>query len=361
MFIDADTHVDECEDTWSYFPKSMEAVRPGTMTFLEGSAPSYLRPGYHRAWFIDGQVFQRQVRSDARTGTTVESRELYDIQARLKDMDELSVSTHVIYPTLFLNEVTRRPELEVALCESYNRWLADRCADSGGRLQWVAVAPLSSIPEALKEIRRSRDAGACGIFKRGIECGDRNAADPYFDPLYALAQELDLPICLHSSRPYRIVTDLMTRLQTGLGSGFYVQDAFSRVVGSRLMERFPTLRIGFIEAGAGWLGHQLWGVRADQGRDTALGAGSEAARQRNRQLLAEQRLFVTCEVSEDLAQILDEVGDANLLVGSDYGHPDRASVWGAHAKILDRPDVSTDAGDRLTRLNAASFYGFDPE
>ncbi len=361
MFIDADTHVDECEDTWSYFPKAMESVRPGTMTFLDGAAPSYLRPGYHRVWFIDGQVFQRQVRSDERTGTTVDARELYDVRARLKDMDELGVSTHVIYPTLFLNELTRRPELEVALCESYNRWLADRCADSGGRLQWVAVAPLSAIPEAVKEIRRAREAGACGIFKRGVECSERNAADPYFHPVYELAQELDMPICLHSARPYRIVTDLMTRLQTGLGSGFYVQDAFSRVLGSKLMERFSTLRIGFIEAGAGWLPHLLWASRADQGKEVALGAGSETAKERNRELLAESRLYVSVEVSENMEQILDEVGDANLVVGSDYGHPDRASVWGAHSRILERPDVPDDAGDRLTRVNAATFYGFDPE
>ncbi|HVB06466.1 MAG TPA: amidohydrolase family protein [Acidimicrobiales bacterium] len=357
MFIDADTHVDECEDTWSYFPKSREELRPGTMTFLEGSAPSYLRPGYHRAWFIDGQLFQRQVRSDERTGTTVEARELHDVRSRVKDMDELGVSHHVIYPTLFLNELTRRPELEIALCESYNRWLADRCSESDGRLQWVAVAPLSSIPDALAEIRRARDAGACGIFKRGIECGDRNVADPYFAPVYELAQGLDLPICLHSARPYRIVTDLMTRLQTGLESGLYVQDAFSRVLKSRLPERYPTLRIGFIEAGAGWLAHVLWSARADQSKDVALGAGSERAKERNREVLAEGRLFVTCEVSEDLPQIISEVGDASLIVGSDYGHPDRASVWGAHTRIVERPDIPATASDRLTRVNAAAFYG----
>jgi hypothetical protein len=81
-------------------------------------------------------------------------------------MDELGVSHHVIYPTLFLNEVSRRPELEVALCESYNRWLADRCAESEGRLQWVAVAPLSSIPDA----RRQLHGHGSGDDKFGVSC-----------------------------------------------------------------------------------------------------------------------------------------------------------------------------------------------
>jgi hypothetical protein len=61
MYIDADTHVDECEDTWSYIPENARHLTPGTMTFVEGQASPYLRKGYDRAWFIDGQVFQRQV------------------------------------------------------------------------------------------------------------------------------------------------------------------------------------------------------------------------------------------------------------------------------------------------------------
>lgn len=357
MYVDADTHIDECEDTWSYLPKSKERFRPGTMTFAQEELPSYLRSGYHRAWFIDGQVFQRQVRSDDRTGTTVETRELYDVAARLKDMDELGVGIHVVYPTLFLNEITRRPELEVALCESYNRWLADRCAESGGRLRWVAVAPLSSIPDALVEIRRARENGACGVFKRGIECGDRHAVDPYFFPIYELAQELDMPICIHSARPYRIVTDLMTCLQKGMTSGLYVQDAFCRIVTAKISERFPRLRIGFIEAGAGWLSYALWLTRAEQNSNVALGAGIEQVRQRDVELVANSRLYITCEASEDIPRLIEEVGGQCLLVGSDYGHPDRASVWGAQSQVVNRPDVSRTVADRLTRANAESFYG----
>lgn len=58
-FVDADTHVDECEVTRLYLPKSMEHIRSGTMTLLEGQEPSYLCPLKRRMWFIDGRIVVR--------------------------------------------------------------------------------------------------------------------------------------------------------------------------------------------------------------------------------------------------------------------------------------------------------------
>ncbi len=359
MYIDADTHVDECEDTWSYIPKSLEHLRPGTMLFTEGQMPSYLPDGYNRVWFIDGQVFNRQFRSDERTGTSVESRELHDISKRLVDMDELGVDIHVIYPTLFLMEVTRRPELEKVLCESYNRWMADRCADSGGRLRWIAVAPYNSMPDALEEMRRAREAGAVGILRRGVDCGDKSADDPYFMPLYEVAQDLDMPVCFHTGFPYRGNSTIMTYFQKGFPPTPYVQNAFFAIVKAKIAQRFPTLKIGFIEAAAGWLPNVLWSVRAEDNRD--FGGDAEKvlalARASNREMLAEQRLFVTCEVTEDLPFLVNELGDDNLFVASDYGHPDRASVWGAQQYVRDRTDISSSTAQKFVRDNAAAFYG----
>ena len=48
-----------------------------------------------------------------------------DIQARLKHMDGLGVDVQVLYPTIFLRPFTRRPEVELAVTRSYNRWLID--------------------------------------------------------------------------------------------------------------------------------------------------------------------------------------------------------------------------------------------
>ena len=128
----------ECEDTWAYMPKEL---RPTTIS-LEGSeTPPWLHPdpgsssAHSRFWFMDGKLASRRIRDDSRSGTTTETRELKDVAARVRDMDNLGVETQVIYPTVLLNEMTRRPELDVAMCASYNKWLYDRCDESGGRMR----------------------------------------------------------------------------------------------------------------------------------------------------------------------------------------------------------------------------------
>src|SRR5215510_4396836 len=191
--IDADTHIDETEDTWEYMQESDLQFKP-TTAYPPSRNPDMLPTRY---WVIDGKRQLRFIRGDEESGTVVESRELLDVQVRLKHMDELGTDIQVIYPTLFLMEATERPEVSTALRRSYNRWLADRCAESHGRLRWVCLPPLMDMEESVKELQFAKDHGACGILKKGdLEAG-KWPADPYFLPLYEEANRLELAICTH--------------------------------------------------------------------------------------------------------------------------------------------------------------------
>src|SRR5207244_13418386 len=101
-------------------------------------------------------------------------------------------------PTFIRSKSAGRPDIELALTRSYNRWLAERTAQSRGRLRWIAVLPLLTMDKAVEELRWAKDHGACGVFKKGIECGGRKASDPYFFPLYEETSRLDVPICIHT-------------------------------------------------------------------------------------------------------------------------------------------------------------------
>ena len=61
---------------------------------------------------------------------------------RLQDMDKMGVEAQVIFPTFFIRYGPGNPESEAAVTGAYNRWLAERCAMSNGRLRWAAVLPL---------------------------------------------------------------------------------------------------------------------------------------------------------------------------------------------------------------------------
>ena len=120
-----------------------------------------------------------------------------DIPSRLKDMDKLNVETQVVFPTLFLIYLTDDPALEVALCRAYNRFLAQACAKAGSRMRWTVVPPLKSMDESVKELKWAKDNGAVGVFFRGIE-GSWTLDNPYLFPIYKAANDLDLPICIHT-------------------------------------------------------------------------------------------------------------------------------------------------------------------
>jgi len=156
--IDADTHVDECDETWEYLDEKDRRFKPTTVV-IEREGTASQPSGYNRHWLVDGRLRLRRVRDDARTGTTQATRELGDVNARLRDMDSLGTDVQVIYPTLFLTALTEKPEVELALCRAYNRWLADRCSHSNGRLRWNAVLPLLSMDRAVEELRWARDHG----------------------------------------------------------------------------------------------------------------------------------------------------------------------------------------------------------
>src|SRR5437773_5601974 len=95
--IDADTHIDETEDTWAFMTEAEAALKP--QTGYPSNPDPTRRPT--RYWMIDGRRTIRFIRNDEQTGTTVETRELIDVDARLRDMDKMGVDIQVIYPTLF--------------------------------------------------------------------------------------------------------------------------------------------------------------------------------------------------------------------------------------------------------------------
>ena len=172
MIIDADAHVLETEETWQYLERSELKYRP------EIVRPSNADSG-DEYWLIDGRVHlkSRNVGKD----TPKVSREMRDIEVRLKHMDELGVDIQVLFPTVFLSPLTAQPEIDLALSRSYNRWLADKCRNAKNRLRWAAVLPLLTMDKAVEEARFAKQNGAAAIFcavPRATAC----SAIPIFIP-----------------------------------------------------------------------------------------------------------------------------------------------------------------------------------
>src|SRR5262249_24074289 len=129
--------------------------------------------------------------------TSKEAREKGNIDSRLRHMDENGTGVQVFYPTLFFRPGTGNSRIELVLCRSYNRWMADIWVKAKDQPPRAGQLPLLTMEKALDELRWSHGNGACAVFMRGIET-NHTLHDPYFFPLYEEASRLNMPIGIHS-------------------------------------------------------------------------------------------------------------------------------------------------------------------
>ena len=350
--VDVDTHIDEPEEAWASMEGPAARFRPITIAPPEGVQVPGLDAATNRWWLVDGRMRQRMIRDDDSTGTTLGSRELLDVSARLAHMDRAGVDIHVIYPTFFLAYITGDPEAEVALTTSYNEYLARKCAESNGRLRWVAVLPLLDIEASVTQLRWAREHGACGVFKRGVEHGKR-ASDPYFFPIYEEASALDLPICIHTGNG----NPSEGRIGHGDGlSGVPVMDAFHALVLYNIPQQFPTLRFGFLEAGSTWLPYVMDRLAAEKARRSWIRKFELGA-----SLIRDNRFFIAIDPIEDISHILEFGTEDNLMIGSDYTHFDTSAQPDALQQVhqwVDQGRISAVVARKILEHNPMVFYGF---
>ena len=358
-FIDADTHVVESAEVWEFMDKDMYDRRPILL-----KAPSDTEYQSSNAfWLIDGQIFPKSVgKGSARLSTPAEQdrqwnrqdidlgvRQLTDPAARVRDLDKRGADAEVIYSTLWGVHLTHDVDLDVALCRAYNRWMGEVWAQGDNRLRWTAVFPLTSIEESIKQLHYAKEHGAVGVNMRGIE-GVRSLAEPYFFPLYEEASRLDFPICIHIGAGSPAISSVFdVRVSHTLPHlRMLPLIAFRDLVANRIPEKFPGLRFGFVEAGASWVPYLLHQLRrTTRGQGFSIGP----------ELFEECRLWVVCEVDEDLPMLLNYIHEDHIMIGSDYGHLDQSFEDNVAAKLRARDDIPSRVAEKILGDNARAFYG----
>ena len=96
--------------------------------------------------------------------------------------------------------------------------------------------------------------GSAGLMLLGA-VGDKHLDDPSMEPVWRTVAELDMPVAVHPGfpcpaldNPFNTVFDCVT-----------VSFVFSQLIGfhtimrSGLLDRYPNLRVGFMENGARWV------------------------------------------------------------------------------------------------------------
>ena len=200
------------------------------------------------------------------------------------------------------------------------------------------------------EIAKAKDRGACGILLRGYE-GDAALDNPEMEPFFALACDLDLPVCIHighASPAYASIKNSRTGLRNVLGISMPTLISFAALTLARIPEKFPQLKIGFIEAASEWVPFAVHRCRKMLKR-----YGLEDSTEN---LFSDNRFFVTCEAQEDINAVAKVTGPDSLLIGTDYGHADTATELEAPRLLREREDLADDLVERIVDTNPRKFY-----
>jgi uncharacterized protein len=283
-----------------------------------------------------------------------------DATERLALLDVEHLDAALLYGTLELLwecEVTD-PEITLAYCRAYNRWLADLCRDTAGRLVPIAHLTLLDPEGSAAELRRAVDDGCRGAWVAPFTHTRKAHGHPDHDVVWATAQELDIPVAIHPTfEPAWCVPVRFDRL--GRASEFHynvmlrqgTQQALLSFFTYGTLERFPRLKLGVLESGMGWIGSFL--DRADAVYETIAGRGLPLEHRPGE--LFSRQCFISGDPDETAAPlIIDHVGAHCFLWATDYPHPDHPGTWvDALTRMVANLSPATRAallGDNVRRL-----------
>jgi predicted TIM-barrel fold metal-dependent hydrolase len=335
--VDADTHIAEVYDLWT-------SRAPAG---LKSRVPQVKEVDGELSWFIDGDIKMgpafavSAIRRDGSKGYGAELtawkfdevfEAAYDVKARLAYMDSAGITAQIAYPNLlgFGNQKSMRVdrELRYATTQIYNDAMAEFQAASGERILPQALMPWWSLDQTLAEAERCHKMGLRGINTAANpqHHGLPVLSDPHWNPLWELCADKDMPVNFHIGGGFETsewfgtggwnTTDSVTRMAFGSSMMFFHNyQTLANILMSRMLERFPTLKIVSVESGVGWIPYLLecleYHMQSEKiPYDTPL---DEVFR---------RQIYSCCWFeSRRLAETARMLGVDNILIQTDFPHP----------------------------------------
>ena len=255
------------------------------------------------------------------------------------------------------------PELGLAGAIAHNRWLAELCSSSPERRRGVALVPITAeLSSVLAEIRRAKATGLGAVMIPAMWVNQKPYHDRHYDPVWALCEELHMPVVTHSGPA--------PRQEYGDHLGIYVSEVtwwparpLWFMLWSGVFERFPGLRFGVAEAGCWWLPSMMWfwdRLALGQKGTEKLGANPFGGLTMLPSEYIDRNCFIGASNTKrrELA-FRYEIGIDNIMWGNDFPHPE--GTWPHTREWLRKTfhDIPIDETRRMVGLAAAEMFGFD--
>ena len=316
----------------------------------------------------------RDLQDDGRTRN-------WDSDRRLADLDAEGIAAEVLFPNtvppFFPTGVVIAPApspedfpRRLAGLRAHNRWLVDFVAEAPTRRAGLAQIALNDVDEAVADIRWAKEQGLSGILLPGV-APDTPWIDPLFsaiyDPVWAVCQELELPITHHAGGSgipdYGRHASSITMFV--LESGWFANRALWHLIMSGVFERFPGLKFVMTEQGSSWVPPAL--TRMDdihqsivRGRIGEIGSPDGGALPHKPSDYFARNCFIGASFPPPSeAATFHDIGIDKIMWGSDYPHDEACSPLSREALRRSFAGWSEQEMTRILSENQADVYGFD--
>ena len=288
-------------------------------------------------------------------------------EQRLTVMDGQGIDIQFLFPSFGLMvNFTNDAGYAAALCRAYNEWLADYCSHSPDRLKGIGVIALHDIGEAVREAERCvKRFNMKGILVRPNPICGRTLDNPYYDDLYASLSELDAPLCVHEGtgadetaggNRYDIRRTDHYVFSHIISHPFEQMFAAMSIIVGGVLARFPKLRVGFFEAGSGWMPYWLW--RLDEHYEhPVLRRQMPLLTMPPSEYFARQ-CWITFDCDEATAPFaVQSLGAGRVMFASDYPHFDTKAQ--PVLEVVETSAFSDEAKRQILSDTARVFYNMD--
>ncbi len=317
----------------------------------------------------------------------------FNARARLEDMSVDHISQSVLYPTLLLG-IQSYPDAKFAniQCRAYNDWLSDHVQDSDGRLFGVAVLPQQDLQLAADEIRRA--ATLPGMVACMIRPNPTEDWKPFshsvYDVIWEAASESGMPLGLHPFVEANIPGACLGLRINFLGTSsipiqpdgsspnggnsmnfdnvfftqaianpFDMMNSMAFLLGGGVCERFPELKLVFLEANGGWL--VPWLERLDH--HYKIFQWDVPTLKMEPSAYFRRQCWISFDPDESALAFTAEsplCGADRIVWASDYPHPD-AKYPGVTEELLEAMASLTEEQQRqIAGENTQALYGLSP-
>jgi predicted TIM-barrel fold metal-dependent hydrolase len=283
--------------------------------------------------------------------------DLTDPEARLRGLDKAGIDVQILFPTTLYANATQDAAFEAALIRAYNRYVGRQTKSVSKRIKWAGLIPLRDPRQGCQAIEEMCKLGATAAVVYGT-AGDYMLDHPNFDMVWDELARSGLPLCIHMGMSFPPFERLcQSRLDAhAIGMSLPAILAFVAVVGHGMMDKYPNLKVAFMEYGAEWLfymagrmGHYMASYRAD----TTI---RKLAKNEIVDYLRSGRFFVAPEAEDPMLPAeLKLVGEGGVLFGSDFPHGEGRE--NAAQELLERNDMSDDQKRKMLYDNAIALFG----